>query len=49
MATILMSQREVIEYIILGTLSSLSTADDMGRIFSGGTPQTSKMPSSIFL
>ena len=31
------------------TLSNLSTADDIGRIFSGGTPQTSKTPSKIFL
>lgn len=29
------------------TLSSLSTADEIVRIFWGGTPHTSKMPSRI--
>lgn len=29
------------------TLSSLSTAEEMDRIFSAGTPQTSKIPSRI--
>ena len=32
-----------------GTLSNLSTADEMLLIFSGGTPHTSKIPSRIFL
>lgn len=30
------------------TLSSLSTADEIVRILSAGTPQTAKMPSRIF-
>ena len=36
-------------HVVLATLSNLSTADDIGRIFSGGTPQTSNIPSRIFL
>ena len=35
--------------IIVQTLSNLSTADDIARILSGGTPHSSKIPSNNFL
>jgi hypothetical protein len=44
-ATIIASQTSRVGH----TLSNLSTADEIVRNFSAGTPHTSNIPSSIFL